>query len=98
MRVVFSPEAAAEYADAERHYAAQAPNAGLAFRSEVRAVLARLRNWPLAAPVERESIRRLLLRRFPYKILYSVERDLIYVIAIAHQRRAPEYWVGRKET
>ena len=27
--------------------------------------------------------------------LYSVESDHIYVIAVAHQHRDPEYWVGR---
>jgi hypothetical protein len=51
----------------------------------------------LAFPVERGDIRRITLTRFPYKLLYSIEPDCLYVIAIAHQHRKPDYWVGRSE-
>lgn len=96
MRVVFSPEARSEFEDAERYYEGEAPGLGGRFRAEVRSALQRLRNWPLAAPIEGGGIRRLLLGRFPYKILYAVEPGLIYVLALAHQHRAPQYWVDRK--
>ncbi len=55
-----------------------------------------MQQWPLAAPVERGDIRRLLLSRFPYKLLYAVEADGLYVVAVAHQHRAPGYWSGRR--
>jgi len=35
------------------------------------------------------------MHKFPYKILYSVERDHLLVIAIAHQHRRPDYWIDR---
>jgi len=31
--------------------------------------------------------------KFPYKLLYSVEKDHVLVIAIAHQHRKPDYWI-----
>lgn len=96
MRILFAPEARAEFDSAERYYEQQVPGLGLRFRHEVRAALQRLRRWPLAAPVERGEVRRLLLSRFPYKLLYAVEPQGIYVLAVAHQHRAPEYWVGRE--
>jgi hypothetical protein len=37
----------------------------------------------------------MILSRFPYKLLYSVETDCIYIIAVAHLHRAPDYWVER---
>jgi toxin ParE1/3/4 len=37
-----------------------------------------------------------LLKRFPYSIVYQVYENRIYVIAIAHSSRAPEYWRGRQ--
>ena len=37
----------------------------------------------------------MILSRFPYKLLYSVEADHLYVIAVAHLHRAPDYWVDR---
>lgn len=95
MQIEFSPEARAEFADAERYYERQVSGLGARFRQEVRDALARLHHWPLAAPVERGDIRRLILSRFPYKLLYAVESDCIYIIAVAHQHRAPDYWIGR---
>jgi len=55
----------------------------------------RLRHWPLASPIERGDIRRLILSRFPYKLLYSVAEDCTYIITVAHQHRAPDYWIDR---
>lgn len=43
----------------------------------------------------RGEIRRMILSRFPYKLLYSIETDCIYIIAVAHLHRAPDYWVDR---
>lgn len=97
MRIAFSPEAAAEFNDGERYYERQLPGLGARFRAEVRAALKRLRHWPLAAPVERGEIRRMILTRFPYKLLYVVEADHLYVVAVAHMHRAPDYWVEREQ-
>ena len=37
------------------------------------------------------------LRRFPYNLVYQVIGSELRVIAIAHQRRSPSYWTGRKQ-
>lgn len=50
------------------------------------------------AQAEFEDVRRVVLKRFPYKLLYSVETDHLYVIAVAHQHRKPGYWHDRIET
>jgi plasmid stabilization system protein ParE len=36
------------------------------------------------------------LQRFEYSLVYRVDPNEIVVIAVAHQRRAVEYWAGRK--
>lgn len=95
MRVIFSPQAHREFDEAERYYERHLDGLGKRFRAEVRSGLTRIRAWPLSCPCERGDIRRLILIRFPYKLLYSVEADLIYVIAVAHQHREPKYWVDR---
>ncbi len=95
MRIEFSPEAKTEFSDGENYYERQVPGLGARFRAEVRDALKRMRHWPLAAPVERGEVRRMILSRFPYKLLYSVEADHLYVIAVAHLHRAPDYWVDR---
>ena len=96
MRIIFSPEARLEFDAAERYYNRQAPQLGDEFRAEIKSSLPRIQAWPLSCPVERGEIRRLTLSRFPYKLLYSVESDHIYVIAVAHQHRKPDYWIGRE--
>lgn len=35
------------------------------------------------------------LKRYPYTLVYSVHDDLLSVLAVAHQSRAPEYWRGQ---
>jgi plasmid stabilization system protein ParE len=97
MRIVFSPEARSEFDEAERYYEKQIAGLGVRFRGDVRAALSRIRAWPLSCPCERGEIRRLTLSRFPYKLLYAVESDLIYIIAVAHLHREPTYWCGRVE-
>jgi plasmid stabilization system protein ParE len=95
MRVEFSPEAKSEFDDGRRYHEKLVPGLGARFRDEVRQALARIRSWPLAAPVERGDIRRMVLPRFPYKLLYSVESDRLLILAVAHAHRAPDYWVER---
>ena len=36
-----------------------------------------------------------ILRRFPYKLIYSAADDGVYIIAVAHGHREPDYWVDR---
>jgi hypothetical protein len=36
-----------------------------------------------------------VLRKFPFSIVYTIVRDSIYVVAIAHGSRGPEYWRPR---
>ena len=95
MRLVFSPEARLEFEEAVRYYNRQLAGLGTGLQEEVRAVLRRMRTWPLAFPLESGEIRRALLGRFPYKLLYSIESDHLYILAVAHQHRKPNYWVSR---
>jgi len=57
MRIIFSPEARPEFAEAERYYQRQAAYLGKAFRGEVRDALPRLRNWSFACAFEIGEIR-----------------------------------------
>ncbi|MBN8443704.1 MAG: type II toxin-antitoxin system RelE/ParE family toxin [Thauera sp.] len=97
MRVLFSPEAQQEFNDAFAYYERQQQGLGQGLKHDARQALQRIRLWPFSCTVETDGIRRLLLTRFPYKLLYSVENDCLYVIAFAHQHRAPEYWTDRLE-
>ena len=91
-------------ADAERelidgavYYAQEAKSAdlGLAFIAEFERALELLCAYPRLC-VQWRSRRRFPLRRFPYSIIYYVAGEELRVIALAHHRRKPGYWTGRK--
>ena len=95
MKVVFSKLANLELEDAIAYYELELSGLGINFKKEVRKNIERIKKFPEAASIERGEIRKSLLHKFPYKILYSIESDHIFIIAIAHQHRRPDYWVEK---
>ena len=93
MRVVFNELTAAEIKDAVAYYELEIGGLGSLFREEVKNGINRIKEYPEAWAKERGEIRRYVLHRFPYKILYSIGEDHIFIIAIAHQHRKPDYWI-----
>lgn len=96
MKIVFNELARDELNDAIAYYELEFPGQGLTFKEEVKNAMQRIIQFPTAWPVLKGDIRKYLLHKFPYKILYSIEIDHIYIIAIAHQHRRPNYWIERK--
>ncbi len=94
-KVVFSKYAKQELDDAASFYELEYPGLGERFRSEVKKAILRIVRYPKAWSVERGDVRKCLLHRFPYKILYSIEKDHVFIVALAHQHRRPEYWIDR---
>ena len=93
MKVIFSKYAKQELYDATQYYEIEYQGLGKQFREEVRKVAKRISEYPEAWSVERGDVRKCILHRFPYKLLYSIEKNHIFIIAIAHQHRRPDYWV-----
>ena len=84
-------------ADAIEYYQGQKSGLGSEFLEEVRHAALFLAKYPEAAPQVRGPIRRFVLPRFPYSLLYRpLETGLLRILAVAHHKRKPEYWVGRK--
>ena len=95
MKIVFSIYAVRELDDAASFYEKALVGLGKRFRREVRKAVATIAILPAAWPMMDNDVRKYVLHGFPYNILYSVENDHILIIAIAHQRRQPQYWLGR---
>lgn len=51
--------------------------------------------FPESAEEIRPGIRKRLLRQFRYSLIYSIEKDGVLILAVAHHSRRPGYWVGR---
>ncbi|MBI4596382.1 MAG: type II toxin-antitoxin system RelE/ParE family toxin [Candidatus Tectomicrobia bacterium] len=97
MRVIFTMLAQQELEDAVRYYKLQYSELGRSFKEEARKAALRIAEYPKAWSIERGDVRKCVLHKFPYKLLYSVEKDHILIIAVAHQHRKPDYWVAREE-
>jgi len=95
MNLIFDPLAQKEYDEALDYYEVQEEGLGAKFRGAVWAALEMLERFPSLGEQVRPEIRRVVLRRFPYKLIYSVIDNDLYVIAVAHSRREPNYWVDR---
>ena len=95
MKIVFSELAKYELDDAVSFYELEVPGLGTRFKYEVKQSIQRIKRYPEAWPIERGEIRKCFMTVFPFKILYSIEKDHIFVIALAHQHRKPDYWIER---
>lgn len=81
---------------AARRYDREAPGLGGEFLAEVQRAFGSVRARPAAGAPMPKGRRRVLLRRFPYAVVYrELPGALVRVLAVAHGRRRPEYWAGR---
>ena len=95
MNYSFHPEAEVEFTEAIEYYEEKESGLGYDFAVEVYSTIERTMAFPKAWPVIEEDIRRSLIRRFPYGILYSEEKEGIYIMAVMHLHKNPEYWKHR---
>jgi hypothetical protein len=95
MNFFFHPEAEEEFNQAIDYYEEIEPGLGYDFALEVYASIHRSVEYPKAWSHLEGDIRRSLVRRFPYGILYSEEPDGIAVVAVMNLHRNPGYWKKR---
>ena len=85
-----------ELNEAAQYYDLEDPGLGAAFLDEVDRCLQSIQAAPEAGAILRGTVRRRLLRRFPYAVLYRITPSGIRVLAVMNLRRPPTYWVGRE--
>lgn len=95
MKFLFHPEAEAELIEAADYHESKETGLGVDFAMEIYSAIERIASFPMAWPKIEPEIRRCLVRRFPYGILYSDNRDTILIVAIMHLHRKPDYWKYR---
>lgn len=93
--VRFLRPAELEMLDAARYYELQAPGLGDDFLDKIGSAIQDIAEHPERWPIIRFNIRRRLVHRFPYAILYRVEPDEIIIQATMHLHRHPDYWLNR---
>ena len=96
MSYLFHPAAEAEHLESVAFYESKQPGLGAVYLAEFENVMKRVCEGPDRYPIEMEpDIRRIYMNRFPFTVLYREKDGVVQVLAVAHQRRRPQYWLGR---
>ena len=96
-RLIIRPEAEEDLTDVATWYDSHEPGLGLEFLSEAHSAIARaLRRPEFFARVRlNPTVRRVLTRRFPYRVFFIVRPDAIIVFAVLHAARHDRVWRHR---
>ena len=100
MKIHFEPEAQTELNEAAAWYGRRREGLGSDLIAEVGEALEKIAESPfrhsrLETLPDEPNVRRVLLRRFPYAVVYEIAGDEIRVVAVSHTGRRPNYWLAR---
>ena len=91
----FHPDAEEEFIEAAAYYEQNVPGLGERFAREAHETIGQLLKYPeIGSPID-PNLRRIVLARFPYCLIYSFTQDMLRIVAVAHTRRRPGYWRPR---
>ena len=95
MKVRFLAVAQQEFDEAYEWYEFQVAGLGGKFIEELWVAARRIMIFPESCEEIAAGVRKCLIRRFPYMLIYKVEQTEVLVLAVAHQHRKPHYWKKR---
>jgi plasmid stabilization system protein ParE len=89
-------DAKEEARDAARYLEVQRKGYGKKLRQAFQDAFKRIKRNPRAFPRYGDSqFRKCLLQKFRYTIFFAELEDFVWVAAVAHQKREPDYWISR---
>lgn len=94
---VFHPDARAEVSQSVEFYEARLDGLGLRFLASVEHTAERISASPGAGAPLAGGFRKRIVSGFPYTVIYRVWEDYVYLVAVAHQHRRPDYWRERAD-
>lgn len=97
MKIKFLEEAQLELDDAIGFYNTESKGLGSVFLQEVLNAIERIANYPDAWHPLSANTRRCQTRRFPYGLIYSIQKDFILIISVSNLHRKPDHWADRKK-
>jgi toxin ParE1/3/4 len=98
MTITFLAEARAEFLEAVSYYESARLGLGQRFKDEVDRNVLWISDHPELCRLRPGGYRRVNLRTFPYYIPYIVRGSTLWILAVAHGSRKPEYWIRRKKS
>jgi toxin ParE1/3/4 len=93
--IPFLPAAEEEFLHQVASYEEERTGLGADFLDEVNRATRRIAAFPLHGSPYLAGTRRIVLRRFPYSVVYLEDPAGSLIIAVAHHRQKPGYWRAR---
>jgi hypothetical protein len=97
MKIRFIDPAGQELDQAVDWYESQISGLGVEFLDEMDRTIRRIAAWPFSCEEIAPDIRRCIVNRFPYGLIYGIDDETIVILAVAHLHREPRYWVNRTD-
>jgi len=98
VNVIFVEQAKFEFLDAIAYYKSAHARLGERFKDEADRSILWISDHPELFRIRPGGYRRINLRVFPYYIPYITRGSDLWILAVAHGYRKPEYWIERKDT
>lgn len=96
MSYVFHPAAEAEHLESVAYFESKRPGLGASYLLDFEGVMGQVCEAPHRYPIEKEfGIGRIRMKHFPYIVYFRDCNRLVQILAVAHYRRRPMYWLGR---
>jgi len=93
--IKFLPQAIEELDSSIQYYEDIYKSLGLDFQKEIKKTIKIISLNPTIWQLHKDGTRRISTSRFPFKIVYLIENDVLWIVAIAHHKRFPEFWFNR---
>ncbi|MBM83101.1 MAG: hypothetical protein CMJ78_21275 [Planctomycetaceae bacterium] len=95
VRTSFHPEATAELETSAEWYAKQSTTVARDFLIAVDSTLESIETDPERFALIDDRHRSCSVQKFPFQVIFRSQDDRLHIIAIAHAKRRPGYWIGR---
>lgn len=92
----YHPLARQEYLEALEFYKQRSISVALDFQSEYERIEDQIIAFPESGHFEldRQQYKKRHLTNYPFTIVYRIQQGTIFILAVAHQSRNPDYWKG----
>jgi plasmid stabilization system protein ParE len=95
MTYSYHPHARSELDNAADYYDSIDLKLGDDFLEKIDDCISRILTFPLAWTKLHGTVRRCRTHRFPYSLVYYLEKEQVFIVAVMYSSREPNYWVDR---
>ena len=89
------PQAEAELLHEVEYYSSARAGTGIRFQAAIEAAIERAARHPLGGAPSPRGTRSVLVKGFPFSVVYRADERELLVVAVAPHRRRPGYWLAR---